>query len=50
MLKMRRLLVLVFAERREVVSPSQDSTDFLQFFLDDLCIFCKDFKNSSARS
>jgi hypothetical protein len=33
-----------FARLCELVFPSQDFKEFLQCFLDDLCIFCKDFK------
>jgi hypothetical protein len=33
-----------FAQLCKLVFPSQDFKEFLQFFLDDLCIFCKDFK------
>jgi hypothetical protein len=32
----------------ELVFPSQDFKDFLQCFLDDLCIFCRDFKSLVA--
>jgi hypothetical protein len=34
-----------FARLCELVFPSQDFKDFLQCFLDDLCIFCRDFKS-----
>jgi hypothetical protein len=34
-----------FARLCELVFPSQDFRDFLQCFLDDLCIFCRDFKS-----
>jgi hypothetical protein len=33
-----------FARLCELVFPLQDFKEFLQCFLDDLCIFCKDFK------
>jgi hypothetical protein len=29
----------------ELVFPSQDLKDFLQCFLDNLCIFCRDFQS-----
>jgi hypothetical protein len=34
-----------FARLCELVFPSQNFRDFLQCFLDDLCIFCRDFKS-----
>jgi hypothetical protein len=37
-------LPATFARLCELVFPSQDFKEFLQCFLDDLCIFCKDFK------
>ena len=33
-----------FARLCELVFPSEDFKEFLQCFLDDLCLFCKDFK------
>jgi hypothetical protein len=34
-----------FARLCESVFPLQDFKDFLQCFLDDLCMFCRDFKS-----